>query len=40
MNHFTSKEKPSKKTLNFIKQLAYSYRVININGKYETFCLN
>ena len=38
---FTSDElKPSEKTLNLIRQIAYSYRVIKINGKMQTFCLN
>ena len=41
MKFFTSEEaKPSEKTLNLIRQIAYTYRVININGKYEVFCLN
>ena len=38
---FTSEElKPSEKTLNLIRQIASSDRVININGKMQTFCLN
>ena len=38
---FTSEElKPSEKTLNIIRQIAYTYRVIKINGKMKTFCLN
>ena len=38
---FISEElKPSEKTLNLIRQIAYSYRVIKINGKKQTFCLN
>ncbi len=42
MKHFTSKEinQPSEKTLNLIRQIAYTYRTIYINGKAETFCLN
>lgn len=42
MKHFTSKEEnqPSEKTLNLIRQIAYTYRTIYINGKTETFCLN
>lgn len=31
---------PSEKTLNFIRMLAYSYRVVKVNGKVEPFCLN
>lgn len=31
---------PSEKTLSFIRQLAYSYRVIRINGKTEVYSLN
>lgn len=38
---FTSEElKPSEKTLNIIRQIAYTYRFIKINGKMQTFCLN
>jgi hypothetical protein len=41
MNIFTSdKIKPSEKTLNTIRQIAYTYRVIRINGRMESFCLN
>jgi len=42
MKHFTSKEEhqPSEKTLNLIRQIAYTYRTIYINDKTETFCLN
>lgn len=32
--------RPSKKTINIIKQIAYTYRAINMNGRYEAFCLN
>ena len=31
---------PSEKTLILIRQLAYSYRVISINGKTEVYSLN
>ncbi len=38
---FTPEElKPSEKTLNIIRQIAYTYRVIKINGKMQTLCLN
>lgn len=38
---FTSEElKPSEKTLNLIRQIAYTYRVIKVYGKMQTFCLN
>ncbi|WP_314696288.1 hypothetical protein [uncultured Prevotella sp.] len=38
---FTPEEiKPSEKTLNIIRQIAYTYRVIKINGKVQTYCLN
>lgn len=38
---FTSEEvKPSEKTLNFIRQIAYTYRVIRMNGRTESYCLN
>ena len=32
--------RPSRKTINMIKQIAYTYRAIKMNGHYETFCLN
>ena len=35
---FTSEElKPSEKTLNLIRQIAYTYRVIKVNGKCKPF---
>ena len=38
---FTSEElKPSEKTLNIIRQIAYTYRPIKINAKVESFRLN
>lgn len=42
MRHiFTSEEtRPSDKTISIIKQIAYTYRVMKMNGKYEVFCLN
>lgn len=43
MKHiFTSegKMKPSESTINFIKQIAYTYRAIKMNGRYEIYCLN
>ncbi len=43
MKHlFTTGEvlRPSKQTINLIKQIAYTYRVIKINGTNEVFCLN
>ena len=36
MKYFT----PSEKTLQIIRQIAYTYRVIKVNGKNEVFCLN
>ncbi len=32
--------RPSQKTINLIKQIAYTYRVVQINGRNEVFCLN
>lgn len=32
--------RPSRKTINMIKQIAYTCRAIKMNGRYETFCLN
>ena len=41
MNHFTSKEiGPSERTLYIIRQIAHTYRVVNMNGKMESYCLN
>ena len=42
MKHiFTSEEiRPSERTIKIIKQIAYTYRAIKMNGKYEVFCLN
>lgn len=38
---FTKEEmKPSEKTLNIIRQIAYTYRVMKVNDKLETYCLN
>ena len=38
---FTPEEcKPSSKTLNIIRQIAYTYCVIKINGQAEAYCLN
>lgn len=41
MKHFTPDDcKPSIKTLNIIRQIAYTYRLIKMNGKNEVYCLN
>ena len=41
MKYFTQKEAlPSEKTLQIIRQIAYTYRVIKVNGKNEVFWLN
>ncbi len=43
MTHFfTSEEpkRPSEKTLCLIRQIAYTYRTIKMNGRYEAYCLN
>ena len=38
---FTKEEmKPSEKPLNIIRQIAYTYRAMKVNGKLETYCLN
>ncbi|WP_262503302.1 hypothetical protein [Prevotella intermedia] len=38
---FTKEEmKPSEKTLNIIRQIAYTYRAMKVNDKLETYCLN
>ncbi len=41
MTYFTQEElKPSEKTLNIIRQIAYSYRIATVNGKQKVCCLN
>ena len=41
MKYFTTEEiKPSEKTLNIIRQIAYTYRVIKVNGRKEVYCAN
>lgn len=41
MKHFTQEElKPSEKTLNIIRQIAYTYRVIKNNGHNEVYLAN
>lgn len=41
MKHFTSEEPmPSKHTIDIIKAIAYTYRVMNINGGMSAYCLN
>ncbi len=41
MDYFTLEgKKPSRATLNLIRQIAYTYRVMKLNGKNEAFCLN
>ncbi len=41
MKYFTSEEaQPAKRTLDIIRAIAYTYRVMNINGKMTSYCLN
>lgn len=41
MKHFIQEEKkPSGKTLSIIRQIAYTYRVMKLNGQNEVYCLN
>ena len=41
MKHFTSEEaQPSKHTLDLIRAIAYTYRVMHINGRRVAYCLN
>ena len=41
MGLFTQDElKPSEQTLNLIRQVAYTYRVVRMGAKKEMFCLN
>ncbi len=41
MKHFTQEDiKPSELTLNIIRQIAYTYRMIKGNGQKKAYCLN
>lgn len=41
MTYFTLEDlKPSEQTLSLIRQIAYTYRTVRINGKIESYCLN
>ena len=41
IDFFTQEEMShSEKTLNIIRQIDYTYKVIKVNGKLETYCLN
>ncbi len=42
MQHFTQEEniRPSEKTLNFIRQIAYAYNTMKRYGQCPTYCLN
>lgn len=41
MTYFTHDElNPSEKTLKLIRQIAYTYRLLNIRGEKHAFCLN
>ncbi len=41
MKHFTQDEaQPSQRTIDIIKAIAYTYRVMDIKGKMYGFCLN
>lgn len=41
MKYFTSDElKPSENTLSFIRQLAHTYRVVNMKDTKTMYCLN
>ncbi len=41
MQYFTHEDlNPSERTLNIIRQVAYSYRVLKMNGSIQQYCLN
>ena len=41
MNYFTQDElKPSEKTLNFIRQIAYAYRWAQANNRNKPYCVS
>ena len=40
MKYFTTEEaQPSKSTLDIIRAIAYTYRVMNIDGRMTAYCL-
>ena len=41
MKYFTQEElKPSEKTLNIIRQIAYTYRLTKANGSSNAYCMS
>ncbi|MDD6854439.1 MULTISPECIES: hypothetical protein [Prevotella] len=41
IHNFTNEDfNPSERTLNLIRQIAYTYRTVEINGRKEAYCLN
>ena len=41
MKYFTQEElKPSEKTLNFIRQIAYSYRLAQADNRNKPYCVS
>lgn len=41
MKYFTPEDfNPSERTLNIIRQIAYTYRTVEMNGRVESYCLN
>jgi len=41
MGYFTQENKrPSARTIELIRQVAYSYRVVSVNGRNEVYSLN
>ena len=41
MTYFTPEElQPTEQTLSIIRQIAYTYRLVKVNGKEEVFCFN
>ena len=41
MQYFTPEEiRPSERTLNLIRQIAYTYRVLKSSGQPMAYCLN
>ena len=41
MKIFTHEEtEPSPRTLNFIREFAHTYRVIDLSGRHGVYCLN
>ncbi len=37
---YTHPQRPSEKTIQLIKQIAYTLRIVKLSGKADVFCIN